>query len=74
MTLTKELSLKDFEPWGGAKNTVEELREDELLYLDLVLEEETFTETQLNDFLWFETDTIASLLGFADWDDLLARH
>ena len=28
------------------------------------------TETQLNDILWFETDWIAEMLGFTDWECL----
>lgn len=28
------------------------------------------TDTQINDFLWFERDFIAQHLGFSDWEHL----
>lgn len=28
------------------------------------------SETELNDLLWFEDDTIAEWLGFEDWEAL----
>ena len=28
------------------------------------------SETDLNDFLWFENDTIAEWLGYSDWEEL----
>ena len=28
------------------------------------------TDTEINDFFWFERDTIAEWLGYEDWEDL----
>ena len=28
------------------------------------------SETDINDFFWFETDTIAEWLGYEDWEKL----
>ena len=35
---------------------------------------EGWSDTAINDFLWFETDTIAEWLGYEDWDDLCRKH
>lgn len=34
----------------------------------------TPTETDINDFFWFETDTIADLLGYSDWEALIEER
>ena len=31
--------------------------------------EEGWTDININDFLWFERDTIAQHLGYSDWDE-----
>ena len=42
--------------------------------LEAMLENDIFpdgcTDTELNDLLWFERDTIAEWLGFSDWEAL----
>lgn len=73
-----EDSLRNFEPWSGAKYTFEKLSDEELDTLDSMLEDifdyssvETMpTATDINDLLWFENDTIAQWLGYEDWEDL----
>ena len=65
--------LTDFEPWSGAVSTYETLTDEQLEQLDSILEEcypEGMTDTQVNDTLWFETDWIAELLGFRNWEHL----
>lgn len=77
MKIYKEISILDFEPWCGAVQTVEELTSDELELVGDCLEEmdeEGWSETELNDFLWFETDTIAEWLGYEDWEALEKAH
>jgi hypothetical protein len=54
--------------WSGAVDTldrIEELElEDEFMeILDIVFDCDEPTETGLNDFIWFETDTINDMLG-----------
>lgn len=82
MKLYKEMSLRDFEAWSGAEDTMETLSmlednedkgRDIFDTLECILEEQYFDgleETELNDILWFETDYIAECLGYSDWDEL----
>ena len=58
--IKQEVSLMDFEAWSGGKN-----RLDRIIELDIVEEASDYiaecmgtelTETELNDFLWFEMD------------------
>lgn len=66
--LYKEMSIYDFEPWSGAVNTYERLeREGKLDELDSLLPDmfskDDVEETELNDLLWFEPDTVYELVG-----------
>lgn len=74
MKIIKEIgSLTDFEPWSGAVSTYETLTCEQLKKLDDILEEcypEGATDTQINDLLWFDTDWIAEMLGFRNWEHL----
>lgn len=71
-----ENTLDNFEAWSGGKDTLDTLREKgdvdsvECLIEELASEcEEGWTETNVNDFLWFERDTIAQHLGYSDWEE-----
>ena len=69
MIITKDISLENFEAWSGAKKTLEILvNENKVLEVENYLYDifpEGCTETELNDFLWFETDFIfMELLGY----------
>ena len=73
MKITKEMSLRNFEGWGGAVDTLNTLTDDQKDALEANLKElylDGVDETRLNDLLWFENDTIAEWLGFEDWEDL----
>ena len=77
MKITKEISLKDFEAWSGARDTLNELTESECEQLESVIEElnpDGIDETSLNDILWFEDDWIAECLGYKDWEHLERDH
>ena len=70
MKIYREQSLNNFEWWLGAKDTAkridEELGEKGWEKLETILEEiypEGIDETQLNDILWFEPETICEWLG-----------
>ena len=70
MKYTKEFSIDDFQFWSGAKDTVEDVRRaNKMDELEAVVEaafecdEEPPTETQINDFVWFERDLIYGQLG-----------
>lgn len=73
MKIYKEISLKDFDFWSGAIDTIKLLNDDDLLNIELTLEElypEGLDETEVNDIFWFERDMISQWLGYQDWEDL----
>lgn len=76
MKIYKEVDYSEFEFWSGAVDTVNLLtsRELERVWEELescwVENNEMPSETDINDFFWFETDTIAEWLGYKDWDEL----
>ena len=67
MTITYELDLERFEAWSGAKETLERIRrEGKCEELENVLEElypDGMTETELNDLLWFDSESVYGWLG-----------
>ena len=67
MTITYELDLNSFQAWSGAKDTLERIqREGKCELLEQILEDiypDGMTETELNDLLWFEPETIYEWLG-----------
>lgn len=76
MKVYYELDLRTFEAWSGARNTLTTLTSKQIDALEFQMENifpEHASETEINDFLWFETDTIAQMLGFDDWE-VLEKH
>ena len=67
MTITYELDLNSFQAWSGAKDTLDRIqREGKCAELENVLEElypDGMTETQLNDLLWFDSESVYEWLG-----------
>ena len=67
MTITYELDLNSFQAWSGAKETLERIqREGKCAELENVLEElypDGMTETELNDLLWFDSESVYEWLG-----------
>lgn len=65
--LYKEISIYDFEPWSGAVGTYRRLeRNNKLNELERLLPEifnDDVEETELNDLLWFEPNTVYELVG-----------
>ena len=73
MKLCTETTLDSFEFWSGARPHAEQLTNREMDTIESIFEElypEGMTETAINDFFWFEPDTIAEWLGYEDWEDL----
>ena len=76
MTYTVENSLENFPAWSGAVHTLDVLIEKglcdtvEACLIDALGEYPMPTETEINDFLWFETDAIAEWCGFSSWEAL----
>ena len=67
MRLYVEFDINNFEAWSGAKETLERIqREGKCAELENVLEElypDGMTETELNDLLWFESESVYEWLG-----------
>lgn len=75
MNIIVETTLENFEAWSGGEDTLDTLRDKDLCErLEYILENDIFpdgcTDTDVNDFLWFERDYIAELLGFRNWEAL----
>ena len=68
-----ETSLYDFPAWLGGRDTLDTLidrgdcQEVEDL-IETVFFDQDATDEDINDFLWFERDTIAEHLGYTDWE------
>lgn len=72
MTITTEQSLTNFQFWSGAKDNAAELTYSQLQQLEIILEDiypDGMTETQLNDLIWFEFDTIKEWLGIEETEE-----
>ena len=67
MKIVSEMSLENFEAWSGAVATLDRIRNAGLCnQLEAILEDQYpdgMTETELNDLLWFEPDTVFEWLG-----------
>lgn len=78
MYIKEDYYFEDLENrvWSGAVDTLRTIRlynkMDELMsYLEeiYITDEEVPTITEINDFLWFEADTIFEALGINDKDE-----
>ena len=74
MTYKVEKSLKDFDFWSGAILNVKNLTDEEFDRIEEYLTEaEPLTETEINDFMWFEMEFWATeILGTTE-DEILGR-
>lgn len=73
VTSEKEISLYDFDAWSGGRDTLRDLSSAQCETIEQYLEDlypDGIDETDLNDFLWFERDTIAEWLGYSSWEAL----
>ena len=64
-----EFSIDSFKFWSGAVDVIDNVREldklDELeaLIIDVFSDSENVSETDINDFVWFEDEMINDYLG-----------
>ena len=64
-----EFDIYSFEFWSGALDVIDRVRElgklDELesLIIDVFSDSDNVSETDINDFVWFEDDMINDYLG-----------
>ena len=69
MKVYSEINLRDFEFWSGAKSNAETLTSEQLDIVESILEDaypDGISETQINDFFWFDFDTIREWLGIEE--------
>lgn len=69
MKIYKEESLSNFEFWSGAEDRAEKLTDKELNQIEAILEDlypDGMNETELNDFFWFDFETV---LGWIDKEE-----
>ena len=74
MKIWSDDSIRNFNFWSGARDTVYDLFDSDFDILEPILEEYFNGEVEdvdLNDFFWFERDTIASWLGYEDYEELM---
>ena len=74
MKIWSDDSIRNFNFWSGARDTVDDLFDSDFDILEPIIEEMFEGEVEdvdLNDFFWFERDTIASWLGYEDYEELM---
>ena len=72
MKVYKEINLRDFEFWSRAKDNAETLTDEQLDMVESILEDaypDGVEDTQINDFFWFDFDTIREWLGIKDEEE-----
>lgn len=73
MRIYKEFDFDSFQPWSGAVDAYNRIQEEgKGAALETILDElypDGMTETELNDFLWFEPETIFEWLGIEEEED-----
>lgn len=76
MKIISETSLADFEFWSGAATTAQHIWEEKgregFDQLEAILEDiypDGIDETELNDLLWFDAETVYEWLGIGDEDE-----
>lgn len=77
MKIYKEDSLRNFEFWSGALDTVKYLTLEELDQIEEILEDiypDGVDETTVNDIFWFEDDTIAEWLGYDSFEEIMEER
>ena len=76
MKIYTEENLRNFDFWNGARDTVKYLTEEELGTIESILEDtypDGMEDTEINDFFWFEDDTIAEWLGYNNFEEIMHR-
>ena len=77
MKIYEEKSLKDFKFWGGAEDRRKYFTDEEMEVLEECLNElypEGLEETQLNDIFWHDSDFLAELVGYNDFDEIIIER
>ena len=76
MKIYKDESLRGFEFWSGAETTAQRIWEEQgsegFDQLEAILEDlypDGIDETDLNDLLWFDAETVYEWLGIGEEDE-----
>lgn len=74
MTIKSDISLENFGAWSGGRSTLDRItKEGKCGELESMLEDlypDGMTDTQLNDLLWFDSDTVFGWLGIRTYDQI----
>lgn len=74
MTIKSEISLENFEAWSGGKYTLNRIiNEGKCSQLEAILEDlypDGMTNTELNDLLWHDSDTVFEWLDIRTYDQI----
>jgi len=76
MIVKTEIALKNFEFWSGAADRAKYLTNDEFNVIESHMDDifpDGADETDINDFMWFEDDFIAELLGYNNFEEIMNR-
>lgn len=79
MTMTIEKKLRDFHFWSGAATNAAKLTPEELDTLESQLEEiigddEPWSTTEVNDWMWFDFEDICKDWLGIDYEEVMARE
>lgn len=73
MRIYTEFTLESFEAWNGARATqariIEEGKSEEFDQLCEDIFPNGCSETEMNDFLWLDSDNIFEMLGITDEEE-----
>lgn len=79
MTMTTDISLRNFDFWGGAADFTKKLTPSELDTIERILSDyfadagDYPSQTEINDMFWFESETIAEWLDTTE-DEIMSRE
>lgn len=66
--------FESYEPWSGAKDVWNALSSEDKDQLEVMLEDlypDGMSETELNDLLWHDSETVAEWLGYRDYEAMM---
>ena len=70
MKVISEISLRDFKFWSGGEDWAKNCTDEQLDKIESIMEsaapESGWTDDDINNFFWFDFDTIADWLGYKD--------
>ena len=72
MKVYSEMNLRNFKFWCGAKDNAETLTSEQLDMVESILEElcpDGMEDVKIDDFFWFDFDTIREWLGIEKEED-----